>query len=81
MIIGNLSTRKVSGSMLQAGNELKREVNFSIFSLNEFKERLKNNDHFISTIMKEPKIFIIKDSDEFERLAKEWMAAATSNKS
>ncbi len=81
MIIGNLSTRKVSGSMLQAGNELKREVNFSIFSLNEFKDRLKNNDHFISTIMKEPKIFIIKDSDEFERLAKERMAAATSNKS
>lgn len=81
MIIGNLSTRKVSGSMLQAGNELKREVNFSIFSLNEFKDRLKNNDHFISTVMKEPKIFIIKDLDEFERLAKEWMAAATSNKS
>lgn len=81
MIIGNLSTRKVSGSMLQAGNELKREVNFSIFSLNEFKDRLINDDHFILTVMKEPKIFIIKDSDEFERLAKEWMAAATSNKS
>lgn len=70
MIIGNLSTRKISGSMIQAGSELNREINFSIFPLDEFRNRIKNNDHFISTIIKEPKIFITRNSDEFDRLAK-----------
>jgi predicted nucleotidyltransferase len=71
MIIGNLSNRKISGSMLQAGTELDREINFSIFAFDEFKSRIKNNDHFITTIINEPKIFITRNSDEFERLAKE----------
>ncbi len=71
MIIGNLSTRKISGSMLQAGKELNREINFSIFPISELKDRLKNNDHFISTIMNEPKIFLTRNSNEFDCLAKE----------
>jgi predicted nucleotidyltransferase len=71
MIIGDLSTREISGSMLNAGNELNREINFSVYSLNEFKDRLKNNDHFISSVFNKPKIFVKGNSDEFERLAQE----------
>lgn len=81
MIIGDLSMRKISGVLLQAGNELSREINFSVFSLNEFIARLKNKDHFITSIWNNPKIFIFRDSDEFERLAKKWLAEAPSNES
>ncbi len=81
MIIGNLSMRKVSGVLMQAGSELGREVNFSIFSLNEFIERIKNKDHFITSLLREPKIFIIRDANEFDRLAKERMVKAPSNES
>ncbi|NOX88435.1 MAG: nucleotidyltransferase domain-containing protein [Calditrichaeota bacterium] len=80
IVIGNVSSRKLSSLMLHAGNELRREINFSVFSLSEFKNRLKKNDHFITTIIKEPKIFIIGDSDEFDRMAKEWLAETASDK-
>jgi predicted nucleotidyltransferase/predicted transcriptional regulator len=74
MIIGNLSSKKVSRVLLTADSELKKEINFSIFSIDEIKKRLKNNDHFMTGIFSEPKIFVIGDPDEFERLGKQWLA-------
>jgi predicted nucleotidyltransferase len=68
MIIGKIGARQLSGVMSKAGNELKREINYSVFSLDEFKTRLIQNDHFISTIIKEKKLFILGDVDDFERL-------------
>jgi predicted nucleotidyltransferase len=68
MIIGDVSGRKISGAMIRAGNELNKEVNFNIFSANEFSGRLISNDHFINSIYKESKLFIIGNPDEFERL-------------
>jgi predicted nucleotidyltransferase len=68
MIIGDISGRKISGAMIQAGTELNKEVNFNIFSFEEFLSRLKSSDHFINSIYQESKLFIIGDPDEFERL-------------
>ncbi len=56
--------------MIQSGNELNKEVNFNIFSFDEFSSRLESNDHFINSIYNESKLFIIGDQDEFERLGK-----------
>jgi uncharacterized protein len=70
MIIGDISGRKISSAMIKSGNELNKEVNFNIFSFDEFSNRLKSNDHFINSIYKESKLFIIGDQDEFERLGK-----------
>jgi len=67
-IIGNVSSRKISSVLLNVGSKLNREINFSIFKIDEFKQRLKNKDHFISSIIKESKIFVIGNSNEFERV-------------
>lgn len=68
MIVGNLSTRKLSGAMIKAGRELGRQVNFSVFSINEFKERHTAGDHFVSSIMNDAKKFIIGNTHELKRL-------------
>ena len=77
MIVGKLSSRSISGSLLKAGQELDREINFSIFSLDEVENRLKKKDHFLTTLFHEPKIFVLGDSHEFKRMGKEWMAETT----
>jgi predicted nucleotidyltransferase len=74
MIIGDISGRKISSAMIHSGNKLNKEVNFNIFSFDEFSSRLKSNDHFINSIYKESKLFLIGDQNEFERLGKEWLA-------
>ncbi len=79
MIIGDISGRKISGAMINAGNELNREVNFNIISFDEFLTRLKSNDHFINSIYRESKLFILGDQNEFERMGKERLAENSSN--
>jgi len=68
MIIGKISSRKVAGILAEAGSILNREINFSIFTIDEFLDRLKKNDHFMTALFKEPKMFIIGDPDEFKRM-------------
>jgi len=73
MIIGNVSSRKLSGPLLEAGSILHREINFSTMIRNEFIERLKQSDHFITVLFEEPKIFILGDPGEFERMGEKWL--------
>ena len=69
MIIGNVSSLRLSSVLLKAGEEIGREINYSVIDGNEFKQRLRKNDHFLSALYRNKKIFIIGDSNEFERLA------------
>lgn len=59
IIIGKVSARKVSGILAPAKSELKREINFVVYSEAEFRRKLSNKDHFLRGIIKEPKIFLI----------------------
>lgn len=45
-------------------NEIGRAINVSQFSPEEFDRRKQNNDHFISQVLKGPKIHIIGQCDE-----------------
>jgi len=74
MIIGTVSSKSISGPVMNAGQEMQREINYSVFPLQEVKSRLRNKDHFFCTIWSESKIFILGNSSEFERLGKEWLA-------
>jgi len=73
LIIGDVSSRKISGGLIQAGVRLDREINYSIFPLKEVKNRLKKKDHFFNTLLHEPKIFILGNADEFERMGTKWL--------
>ncbi|MEJ2635779.1 MAG: nucleotidyltransferase domain-containing protein [Calditrichia bacterium] len=74
MVIGGVTSRNLSGAILEAGQELEREINFSVFSLHEMESRLRNSDHFFTTLFYEPKLFVIGNSSEFERMGKKWLA-------
>ncbi len=63
MLIGGLSFSGLSESLLEQHMALKREINPAVFSLEEFRERVKNKDHFITSVLREEKIFLIGDKD------------------
>jgi predicted nucleotidyltransferase len=68
MIIGRVKGREVSRQISEMSANLGREINYSVFSLEEVKERLDQGDHFWTRISSEKKVFLIGDQDEFERL-------------
>jgi predicted nucleotidyltransferase len=70
IILGSISFAEISAALATAQEKLQRELNFTVFSTEEFKRRLKIKDHFIKSLMENPRIFIISNDDELTRLVK-----------
>lgn len=71
LVIGKITSRKLASIFADAGAKLKREINYSVYHFTEIKKRLKTKDHFITTILEEPMLFLIGQKDEFRRVVKE----------
>ena len=69
MVVGKLSSMELSKILSKAKAELSREINYAIFKPVEFKNKVKNNDHFLNTVLKQKKLFIVGNEDEFKRFA------------
>lgn len=58
LIIGNPDEDKLLKEIDSTERILGREVNYNIYPVREFKERLKKQDSFIANILKAPKIIL-----------------------
>jgi uncharacterized protein len=70
LVVGAASLRDLSdrlGADLTA--ILGREVNPVVLTPAEFIHRRKKDDHFLTTVLKAPKLFVIGDEDELEGMA------------
>ncbi|NQT23402.1 MAG: nucleotidyltransferase domain-containing protein [Candidatus Omnitrophica bacterium] len=70
MVIGSISSRELSRSLSDSKSQLAREINYSVFSPHELIKRVRKGDHFIKTILKDKKIFIIGDINELKSIIK-----------
>ena len=70
LVIGNIKSRELSNILAKPKSDLGREINYTVYSLQEFKQRIKQRDHFLTTVLKEEKIFIIGDEDELKKVTK-----------
>lgn len=68
-LIGNVSLKDLSGPVADLSDVLKREVNPVNYTQETFTERLRNKNRFALEMMETPKIWLIGNKDEFERLA------------
>jgi uncharacterized protein len=68
MVVGGLGLRDLSRLLTGVSEKIGREINPHVLHDNEFRKRLQNREHFVSTIAKEPKIFIIGSQDELETM-------------
>jgi predicted nucleotidyltransferase/DNA-binding transcriptional ArsR family regulator len=74
LIIGDVTFSEVVSVLDKAQATLGREVNPTVYPLTEFRSKLKEGHHFLKTVLKEAKIFIVGDEHELARLAKERLA-------
>lgn len=68
MVVGEVSFTDVVSALGQIEAKLGREVNPTVYGPREFREKLAAKNHFLSTIAKEKKLFVIGDEREFRRL-------------
>jgi predicted nucleotidyltransferase len=64
LIIGNVDDRKLNSEIHVLEEMLKREVNYTIYSSEEFKRKKRNRDPFILDVMDNAKIFLVGKQDE-----------------
>ena len=69
MLIGDLDFGEAVSSLGQAEAQLSREVNPSVFTAAEVKQRIRDKEHFLTSVMHEPKIMLIGDDNELEQLS------------
>ena len=70
MVIGEVSFGEVSEALARAQKAIGREVNPSVYALTDFRAKLAAKHHFLRTVLKAEKVFLIGDEHELARLAK-----------
>jgi len=70
MVVGSCSFGKVVETLATVQNRLGREVNPSVYPVDEFKKKVVADNHFLKTVITGPKIFLIGDEDELAKLVK-----------
>jgi len=69
MVIGDVSFAQISAALMPLQDQLKREINPNVYPVSEFKRKLAEGHHFLSSILNEKKFFLIGNEDELTRLA------------
>lgn len=68
-VIGDLGLRELVEAVSPLQNQLGREVNPTVYSPAEFRDKVTRGHHFLKAVLQRPKIFLIGDPRELERLA------------
>jgi len=67
-IVGNASYDELIDIIVKNEKEIGRPINFTIYKQEDLVTRIKNQDSFILNVVKEPKIMLIGDENEFKAL-------------
>jgi uncharacterized protein len=68
-IIGQLGMRAVSMLLSGVSGNIGREINPHVMNSDELRKRIKEKDHFISSVMKAKKLFIVGTANDLKTMA------------
>jgi DNA-binding transcriptional ArsR family regulator len=64
LVVGDIGLREVTKLLSGAAGKVGREINPHVFTPVEFLRRKRASDHFLKSVLSEPRIFIIGDEHE-----------------
>lgn len=62
-LVGDINEDHIIKAFSSLEETLSREINYVLFSKEEFNQRIKDKDPFISHVLQEPKIIILKNME------------------
>ncbi len=68
MVVGEVSFEEVVSLLSPAEGTLRREVNPVVYPVAEFKKKVKEDHHFVKTVLEDKKVFLIGDEGELAKL-------------
>jgi uncharacterized protein len=74
LVIGDVLFSEVIDALASAQESIGREVNPSVYPVEEFMKKVSEGHHFVVSLVREPKIFMIGDEDVFGKLVEKRLA-------
>jgi len=71
IVLGSASFVSVVGALSGTRERLRRDVNPVVMTAADFKAKRAGRDRFVARVVREPKIFLLGDADEFAELAED----------
>jgi len=68
MVIGNLGLKKLTTLLSGASGKIGREINPHILTKEEFVRKKEAGDHFLSSVLQSPKLFILGNRHDLEAM-------------
>lgn len=75
MVIGDVGLRTLTRMLSGIPHAVGREINPHVLSPEEFAKRRRAKEHFLSTVLDAPRLFIIGGEHELETVGGSWLAA------
>lgn len=70
MLLGNVSTMELSPKLRAVEVAVGRQINPTVFSLDEFAKKITEKNHFLQTVLRNKKIMLIGTENELEEIAR-----------
>lgn len=68
MVIGSCGFGEVVAAIGKTQNKLGREINPSVYPVDEFRKKTAAGHHFLKTVLASPKVFLIGEENGLEKL-------------
>ena len=68
MVVGDVTLDEVLTRLTAVEHQLGRSINPTVYSRKEFQAKLKERNHFLSSVMRGKTVFLIGDEDEFRKV-------------
>lgn len=68
LVVGEVSFGDVITAIQPAEKRLGRDVNPTVYSVDEFKAKVQAKHHFVTTVLAEPKMFVFGEDDQLSRI-------------
>jgi len=68
LVIGDVGFGELVSSLNMVETKLGREINPTVYPSSEYGAKLKEKNHFLTTVLRQKKIFVIGDEHELRRL-------------
>jgi predicted nucleotidyltransferase len=69
MVLGNAPFSEIVSALGPAQRELGREINPTVFPVSEFRSKSAAGNHFLRSVMKEKRLFVLGTENELAKLA------------
>lgn len=81
MVIGEIKLEDVLSRLSGVESALGRPINATVYSIAEFKSKLASGNHFVNSVLKGNKVFLLGDEDELRKMGGIRVVKARSHKS